>query len=137
MGVSDTSLYLVSLVDSVKVRRVYTTSKRNKWYEIPGSLSVNGTELPGFCMPVKCMVDLVEYDYDNPGSSVVTLAWSHDPGRPTTLPLPEVTNTRDPNIKKAFEYFKADNETWAIVNNIEHIPATPNDDGAEDNDSGD
>lgn len=135
-GEHDHTIYLVTLVDAVKTNGYYITSKRKNWYEVPSTLVVSGDNLYGFCGPVPCMIDTVDYDPTNPGGSLVTLVYRETPSKPVVMTLTDVIASTDKLIKLAFENFKFDYKAWVVEKNIEHIPIPDASTDGGDNNSG-
>jgi len=124
-GASNATMYLVTLVDSVKINGYYDTQKRLDWYEIPNTLVEDGVQVHDFCTPVPCIIDNVDYNFEDPANSSVTLVYASDPSNPVVTTLKDVIKSTEGIIKTAYEFFKYDNPTWVVEYNIDHVTSDP------------
>lgn len=118
-GEFDHTMFLVTCVDAIEISGVPITNKRQFWYEVPATLMVNNKNLPGFCAPVPCMIDTIDYNDSNPGSSSVTLVYGDKSISPTVMTLSDLVLSKDPNFILAFTNFKFDYKYWVIDKKIE------------------
>lgn len=125
-GEIDETVYLVTLVDAVKVNGSYTTNKRVAWYEIPKQLVISAITVE-FCKKVKCMVDSVEYNGDEPSQSTVNLVCQSVVGELSNrqMTVGDILASKDGDIQEAFENFKCDYKNWFQETNIEHAFNVP------------